>query len=183
MIRVEQARCADAALVAPLFDAYRQFYGEDSDVPAATDFLTTRLACGDGIVLFARVDPASEADLSTVVGFAQLYRSLSSIALARTFLLNDLFVVPAWRRRGVARRLLDDAAALADSAGAVRLEIATRHNNRHALRLYESQGFVRDTEFTHLHLQLRPKLMQIADRTVRGTPTRHEANGHHDVYD
>src|ERR1035441_1545966 len=90
-----------------------QFYGEESDIRAAAEFLTARLASGDAVVLLARVEPAPASDPRAVVGFAQLYRSHSSVALARTFVLNDLFVVPEWRGHGVGRALLADAAELA----------------------------------------------------------------------
>src|SRR5258708_15259091 len=154
VVRIEPARRSDVEYVAPLFDAYRQFYGEASNVSAATEFLTARMVDGDSIVLLARGAEAPGAEPPRVVGFAQLYRSLSSVAVAPIYLLNDLFVVPEWRRRGVARCLLDEAAQSARPASAARLEIATQHTNHNALRLYESQGFVRDTEFTHLSLRL-----------------------------
>ncbi len=153
-VHIEQARRSDVEGIAPLFDAYRQFYGEASNVSAATEFVTARLVDGDSIVLLARGAEATDGEPPHVVGFAQLYRSLSSVALAPIYLLNDLFVVPEWRRCGVARSLLDEAAKSARRASAARLEIATQHTNHHALRLYESHGFVRDTEFTHLSLRL-----------------------------
>jgi GNAT superfamily N-acetyltransferase len=153
-VRIQRARRSDVDHVAPLFDAYRQFYGEAPDLAAAGEFLTARLHHGDSIVLLARVAQARGTELRHVVGFAQLYRSLSSVAVAPIFLVNDLFVVPEWRRRGVARYLLDEAAQCARRAKAARLEIATQHTNHNALTLYESQGFVQDTEFAHLSLRL-----------------------------
>lgn len=182
-IRIDHARCSDAELVAPLFDAYRQFYGEESDIRAAAEFLTARLASGDAVVLLARVEPAPASDPRAVVGFAQLYRSHSSVALARTFVLNDLFVVPEWRGHGVGRALLADAAELATHARAVRMEIATQRTNHGALGLYESQGFVQDTEFTHLSLQLRPTKTRAAGGSVSTTPPHDVENRHRDVQD
>jgi GNAT superfamily N-acetyltransferase len=154
VIAIDQARCADVEFIAPLFDAYRQFYGKKTDLRAAEDFLRTRLVNGDGAVLIARVEQASASEPGAVVAFAQLYRSFSSVSLATIFVLNDLFVAPEWRSRGVGRRILAAAAEFAAHARAARIEIATRVTNHGARKLYESQGFVVDVEHTYLNLRL-----------------------------
>lgn len=146
---VAPAHISDVELIAPLFDAYRQFYGAASDLPAARDFLTQRLSCGESIVLMAIVE-SEDGGSDTVAGFAQLYPSFSSLALRRVMILNDLFVAPEYRRAGVARRLVQESVEYARRAGAVRLELATQHTNEKALALYESEGFAGDTEFVHL---------------------------------
>ena len=51
---VAHVQPADLDALAPLFDAYRQFYGQSSDVPAARDWLRTRLRFGESRVLLAR---------------------------------------------------------------------------------------------------------------------------------
>ena len=146
---VEPAHLADADRVAPLFDAYRQFYGAASDIPAARVFLAGRLSRCESVVLLASLEIDGEGG-GIAAGFTQLYPTFSSVALGRSMVLNDLFVVPACRRLGVARRLVAEAVEYARRAGAVRIELATQHTNRNALWLYESEGFVRDTEFVHL---------------------------------
>jgi hypothetical protein len=42
LIAVRLAEAADAEAVAPLFDAYRQFYGQASDLDLARRFLQAR---------------------------------------------------------------------------------------------------------------------------------------------
>ena len=42
-IAVRRATVDDLDLLAPLFDRYRMFYGQTSNVPAARDFLDQRL--------------------------------------------------------------------------------------------------------------------------------------------
>ncbi len=153
-IVVERARVSDVSVVTPLFEAYREFYDWTPDRAGSTRFLALRLERDESVVLLARFRSSPEEGQGPAAGFAQLYPSFSSVALARIFILNDLFVADEYRQRGIGRRLLDEAAAYTARAGAVRLEIATRHSNHRALRLYESRGFVRDTEFTHLSLQL-----------------------------
>jgi GNAT superfamily N-acetyltransferase len=53
--------------------------------------------------------------------------------------LEDLFVDPAWQRRGVARRLIDDAARTARAAGHRRLSVTA---NPHAHEFYRAVGFL-----------------------------------------
>lgn len=54
--------------------------------------------------------------------------------------VHTIGVDPAWRGRGIGRRLLDDLLAFADG-GVVFLEVRT--DNEAAIGLYESAGFVR----------------------------------------
>ena len=152
-VEVRYATRRDLRRLAPLFDAYRVFYGRDSDRAAAGAFLAARLSRGESVVLLA-VLHVPVATCGDVVGFAQLYRSFSSVSLGPTVILNDLYVVPGARRLGVGGHLVDAAARYARGTGAVRLELATQHSNEAALRLYRARGFVPDTEFTHLSLTL-----------------------------
>ena len=116
----------DLDALAVLFDAYRGFYGQPSDVTRARDWLRTRMRVGESVVLVAEIDGA-------VAGFVQLYPMFSSVRTARTWILNDLFVAEAARRRGVARALLDAAAAFAREDGAAGISLETTRGNTAAL--------------------------------------------------
>lgn len=59
-----------------------------------------------------------------------------------TVTLARLWVAPLWRKRGVARKLLDAVAAWAVDQGAHQLELQVTTTNSVALRLYEQIGFV-----------------------------------------
>ncbi|MCP9450711.1 MAG: GNAT family N-acetyltransferase [Nitrospira sp.] len=138
---VRRATMQDLDRLVPLFNAYRQFYGQAPDLVAARRFLHDRLARNESLVLIA------EDHDGVAIGFVQLYPLFSSILAAPMSLLSDLFVVPHARRRGVGATLLKAAAEEARSAGAVRLELATAITNAAAQRLYERLGWVRDQEF------------------------------------
>jgi ribosomal protein S18 acetylase RimI-like enzyme len=142
----------DAVLVAPLFDLYRQFYGRASEPEAATRYLEERISGRESTVLMARDLSRSHDETPPVVGFAQLYPSFSSLALRPSWILNDLFVRAEWRGRHVGRQLVEAAAGAAFREGAASLSLATQLTNTTALSLYESLGFVRDTEFIYLTL-------------------------------
>jgi GNAT superfamily N-acetyltransferase len=151
---VRRAGAEDLEEASALFDAYRQFYGAASDLPASREFLAARLERDESVVLIAYPEPSASVRCAGAVGFAQLYPSFSSVSLGETVILNDLFVAPGWRRAGVARRLVHRAAAYAAGIGAIRLELATQHTNHAALRLYGLLGFIPDSEFIHLTLRL-----------------------------
>jgi ribosomal protein S18 acetylase RimI-like enzyme len=147
-LNVRRATIEDIDSLANLFDGYRMFYGQSSDLNAAGCFLAERLAERDS-VLFLAEDTARSA-----AGFTQLYPSFSSVSMARTFILNDLFVAPACRKRGVAKRLLDAAAAHAKDASAIRLSLSTALDNNAAQSLYVSQGWELGQNFHVFHKRL-----------------------------
>jgi ribosomal protein S18 acetylase RimI-like enzyme len=57
--------------------------------------------------------------------------------------IEDLFVAPAWMRRGVASRLMTAAVASVRGSATATVEVTA---NGHALAFYESAGFVVDRE-------------------------------------
>ncbi len=146
-ITVRQAVLSDLEALVSLFDGYRQFYGCESDVRAATEFLSARFDHGESILFIAFKD-------NTPVGFTQLYPSFSSVSLARTFILNDLFVHEHARRNGVASRLLTAAAEFASTLGAVRVSLSTTITNETAQALYQSVGWKRDEQFCVYHFAI-----------------------------
>lgn len=146
-IRIRQAGLDELDKVVPLFDSYRMFYGQDSDVEAARQFLLSRMAHGESVILLAWRGRQA-------LGFCQLYPSFSSSAMARTFILNDLFVDPRARREGVAGRLLEAAADYAARLGAIGLSLSTAVDNHSAQALYEKHGWQRDLQFFGYELAL-----------------------------
>ena len=141
MVAVCQATVHDIDRIAPLFDAYRQFYAKAPDIDLARAFLTERFKHHESIIFLAL------SDAGAGIGFTQLYPSFSSTRAARTYILNDLFVVADARRSGVAALLLNEATRFARAAGAVRLSLSTALANIPAQRLYESLGWKRDEAF------------------------------------
>jgi ribosomal protein S18 acetylase RimI-like enzyme len=147
-VKVRSARPEDLAEIARLFDAYRGFYRQQSDRVAAERFLRERFARGDSHVFVA------ERASGGLAGFTQLYPSLSSVSLARIFVLNDLFVDPDVRRSGVGRALLEAAHDFAKRQGVVRVTLETARDNTSAQRLYEALGYERDTAFFRYHWRI-----------------------------
>ena len=158
---IRRAGLSDVDAIAPLFDAYRVFYGQISDEGAAAAFMRARLERRESVLFVAEessrvstdegyaIFPAQAAvrSVATPLGFTQLYPSFSSVSLAPIIVLNDLFVAPTARTRGVARALLLRAEEHARETGAVRLALTTARDNLRAQRVYEAMGWRRDEVF------------------------------------
>lgn len=138
-LEIIPAHSAQLELLVPLFDAYRSFYGQPSDTAAARRFLGARLRAGESVIFLALMDGP--------VGFTQLYPTFSSVSLERLWILNDLFVAPAARRKAVAGALLLRAQQHARETGAKGLTLQTARHNHAAQSLYEAHGWEKDTEF------------------------------------
>jgi len=133
-IQIRLALLDDIDAIAPLFDAYRGFYDQPSDLERARQWLHDRLQRAESVVLLATRDDVP-------VGFTQLYPMFSSVRTARTWLLNDLYVDASARRGGVARALLDAAADFAREDGAAGIALETMRDNAPARALYRAAGW------------------------------------------
>jgi len=116
-IAIRRATSDDLEGLTVLFDGYRRFYGNTSDIEGARRFLAARLAAGESVVFVA-------ARAGELVGFTQLYPSFSSGAMKRLWVLNDLFVALAARRNGIGGALMAAAESFALDAGARGLSLA-----------------------------------------------------------
>ena len=146
-IIIRQASAVDLNKIVPLLQKYLVFYGRSCEVEKVESFLQARLEKRDSVIFIAE---ASHQPIAMM----QLYPSFSTVALNSIWILNDLYVVPDYRRCGVGRKMLEAAVHFAKSEGAVRLDLKTAHDNEAAMRLYEEFGFMRDAHFTHYQLKI-----------------------------
>ena len=135
------ADLSDIEIVAQMFDLYRQFYQQQPDIELATDFISTRMKNKESIIFIVR------NGVGKSMGFCQLYPSFCSVEAIRIYVLYDLFVLPEYRRSGVARKLLKMSEEHAKLNHIGRMDLSTAKNNMAAQALYESLGWVRDDIF------------------------------------
>lgn len=157
MTIIIQATLGDLGAIAPLFDRYRVFYQQPSDLAAARSFIEQRLTQADSVIFLAKAerrDRSEQRDDSTAMGFTQLYPSFSSVSLRPIWVLNDLYVEAAYRQQGVAMALMAAAENYARQSGAVRVTLSTQVENHAAQALYTSRGYQRDQAFHHYALEL-----------------------------
>ena len=122
--------------VAPLFDAYRVFYKQPSDIESAKKFLRERIINNESIIYLAYEDKEA-------VGFTQLYPLFSSVSMKPMYLLNDLYVKSSHRGKGIGEALINRAKVLCEKEQNKGLALQTATDNP-AQKLYERLGFVKD---------------------------------------
>lgn len=132
-MKIEQVNLANVEEVAVLFDRYRCFYEQESNLSEAITFLTERLRNNESIILAAKIQ-------NDYAGFVQLFPVFSSVAMKRAYILNDLFVVEKYRRKGVAEQLMQAAFRFAEEQDARYVTLETAITNVTAQALYEKVG-------------------------------------------
>lgn len=147
-MEIRNASLNDLEQVAHLFNLYRQFYKQESDLIGAKEFLKQRLENHQSVILIA----LSEDDKTQVAGFVQLYPTFSSIGLRTAWVLNDLYVDPSIRGKGYGKELLSAAAEYSKASGARNMMLQTALTNRTAQQLYEKLGWKKDEEFLTYYL-------------------------------
>jgi GNAT superfamily N-acetyltransferase len=123
----------------PLIAAYQRFYEvEDVDDERNRAFFSRFVAPSeDGMLIGAWHD-------GVPLGYACLYWTFTSLVPAEIVLMNDLYVVPEARGRGIGRALIEASAEAARERGANHLQWVTAPDNETAQRLYDSTGARRE---------------------------------------
>jgi ribosomal protein S18 acetylase RimI-like enzyme len=148
---VSLATIDDLEQLASLFNEYRIFYKQESDVEKARDFLFDRIENRESVIFVIK-----DYEQNVTIGFTQLYPSFSSISMKRSWILNDLYVLEAYRGRGAAQRLLEAARDYAEQTNAKGLALSTAIDNERAQQIYERNGYERDNEFYNYYLTIKP---------------------------
>ncbi|KSU72884.1 GNAT family N-acetyltransferase [Bacillus altitudinis] len=132
----------DLKQVSVLFDQYRQFYKQTSNIEGAYHFLVERYRKQESILFVAKQG-------EQYVGFVQLYPTFSSVAMKDAFILNDLFVINDFRQKGVGKQLMKKAFSFANDKGARFICLETATSNIKAQQLYEKMGMTSDSSTQH----------------------------------
>jgi GNAT superfamily N-acetyltransferase len=146
-MKISLADTKDISQLAELFDQYRMFYEQPSNIEEATAFIQKRLENQDSVIITAM-------DNEQMAGFTQLYPSFSSVSMKPIWILNDLFVHESYRRKSVAKQLMEAAKEHAAKTGAIRISLATQFSNSPAQKLYETMGYKKDDTFYHFNLSI-----------------------------
>ncbi|MEK6154347.1 GNAT family N-acetyltransferase [Flavobacteriaceae bacterium 3-367] len=141
MLKIRKASQDDLPQLAPLFDLYRIFYGQESNSPAARAFLTERITKGESVIFLAELH-------GETVGFTQLYKTFSSVSLEAVFILNDLYVSKSHRGKRIGEALLNRAQAYCSEKNFKGLALETAVDNP-AQKLYERLGWKKDSHCFH----------------------------------
>ncbi len=132
-------RCATPGDHHALLELAVAFYAEDG-------FATPRAELAANLRVLVAADTARVAviDLDGTVAAFGITTTVFGLENGLVAELEDLYVAPDARRRGLARQLIDDSAAWARALGARRLNITIAPNGldvSHLLRYYTARGF------------------------------------------
>lgn len=140
-MKVRRAILSDVAFIAPLFNEYRIFYNQETDLSASSAFLEERLRNNESIIFVA----INEGE---IIGFTQLYKTFSSVSLQPFYILNDLFVALAHRKKGAGEALLKHSKIHCTRENYKGLALETTTDNP-AQKLYERLEWKKDEHCFH----------------------------------
>lgn len=127
---------ADVGELLPLMRAYCDFY-EVAPTDQRLEALARALIDdprNEGLQLIARDEDG------TPLGFATVFWSWQTLSAARAGVMNDLFVVPEARRRGVGSELIAECRRRCRERGAAELVWETAPDNETAQSVYRDLG-------------------------------------------
>lgn len=142
-LRIRPAEAADVTAIAALIRGLARFEKLENEVTMTEERLAENLF---GQHRYAETLLADEA--GTAVGFALFFHNFSTFLGLPGIYLEDLFVVPEHRGRGIGRALLRQLARVAVERGCGRLEWSVLDWNRDAIGFYERLGARPNSEWT-----------------------------------
>jgi GNAT superfamily N-acetyltransferase len=147
-VSIDVVREGDIDDLLPLMRAYSEFYDvppDDERLLGIVRMLITHPQ--DGVQFIARGDDGE------ALGFATVYMTWETLDAGRLAVMNDLFVSPAARERGLGAALIEECLRFARERNAGKLAWQTAPTNGVAQRLYERVGAVRE-QWTDYHLPI-----------------------------
>ena len=139
-MNIQKATINELGDLIELFDLYRIFYKQKSDMKGAKEFVEERLMKNDSVIYIAYNE-------GVPVGFTQRFPSFSSVSMQKSWVLNDLYVKESARRKGVAEKIIKQAIDFAEETGAKGILLETGQANIKAQKLYEKIGFIKESSY------------------------------------
>jgi GNAT superfamily N-acetyltransferase len=142
-VEIRPAEPADVPVIAELIWQLARFEKLEKEVVLTEELLKAGLF---GNRPYAEAVLAEEG--GEPIGFALFFHTFSTFLARPGLYLEDLFVLPEHRGRGVGRALLGHLARLAVERRCGRLEWAVLNWNKEAIRFYERLGAHPNSEWT-----------------------------------
>ena len=134
--------------IGELFDLYRQFYKYDSDIVKSTNYIKDRIIKKESKIFIA-IDEDNRA-----IGFVQLYETFGSLDLGKIIVLYDLYVRKECRKNKIGKELMVASHNYAKKMKIKRIQLSTAIDNFIGQSLYESLGYVKDSDFYTYDLEI-----------------------------
>ncbi len=134
-------------LASLIFNDYRIFYNQESNIKDCYDFLLDRTINDESLIYLGLIE-------NNPVAFMQIYQSFSSVGLKKIYILNDLYVAEQYRGKKIGRAMLVKALEVAKSKNITKIALQTAKTNQTAQNLYQSFSFIQDQEFLTFAIDL-----------------------------
>jgi len=121
--------------VLPLIRAYQEFYNIQNidDINNKEFFSRFGLHSSEGCLFAYKSD-------NQYVAFATVYFSYASSIISKIAVMNDLYTLEAYRKKGIAKELIQHCEQYSTSMQAKRLQWLTAKDNQAAQSLYHALG-------------------------------------------
>jgi GNAT superfamily N-acetyltransferase len=134
-IRIVPAKATDVPVILEMIKALAEYEQLTHEVSATEEDLRQSLfgprPAGEVVLAYAGETP---------IGFALFFHNFSTFLGRQGLYLEDLFVVPDWRGKGVGKQLLAHVASIAESRNCGRMEWAVLDWNESAIAFYRRMG-------------------------------------------
>ncbi len=134
-VRIEPAQPHHAAVLLSLIRDLARYEKLEQHVVGTEQQLRDELGASRPVVEASIAWDGDEA-----IGYAIYFHNFSTFLARRGMYLEDLYVVPGARRRGIGRALIAHVASIAVARGCRRFEWAVLDWNQHAIDFYRSLG-------------------------------------------
>ncbi len=151
MVKIRFGELADVPVIAELIRALARYERLEHEVTMTEEKLTDALF-GDRHY----AETLIAEDDGKPLGFALFFHNFSTFLAQPGIYLEDLFVVPEARSRGIGRALLERLAGIAVDRGCGRLEWSVLDWNKDAIGFYERLGARPNSEWTVYRLTGEP---------------------------
>jgi GNAT superfamily N-acetyltransferase len=143
-ILIRPVQTADFPQWKVLWDGYNAFYGR-IDATALPEE-TTRMTWSRFFDAYEPMHALVTEQAGELVGLVHFIYHRSTISIAPTCYLQDLFTRESARGKGVGRALIDEVYKVAKEAGSARVYWLTHESNEMAMKLYDKvadkSGFI-----------------------------------------
>ena len=148
-MKIAVVREGDIADLLPLMREYSEFYDVTPDDTRLLGIARMLIAePHEGVQFIARGDDGE------ALGFATVYLTWETLDAGRLAVMNDLYVAPDARGRGLGAALIEECRRFAGERLAGKLAWQTAPDNDVAQRLYESVGATRE-QWVDYHLRVK----------------------------
>ncbi|KAJ5087556.1 hypothetical protein N7456_011172 [Penicillium angulare] len=136
---------------AALFKDYIKFYGTSLPEEQYEKTFQRILDSESDLNALVMRERQGESQETKMVGIAHFFPQQTPWSEKQMMLLNDLFVDPSLRGKGLGRKMIQAVADLSKEMGCLRLQWVTKHDNVQARRLYDTMA---DASFVQYRMGL-----------------------------